>query len=295
MHLRCRQPAFPAALALIAVVCLVGALVAEEIPQTQPPMPPIELVRKAVANEMENPKNSRFYMWMDRVVKPKGSQTKQMVETPAGIIGRLVAINDKPLTPEQRKADDNRINRLLDPAKMREKTKQQNEDVQHGQRLLRALPTAFNYAYAGTETTPQGHQVVKLDFSPNPSFDPPDRETQVYEGMKGQVWIDTQVMRLARIDGTLFRDVDFGWGVLGRLYKGGRFVVEQADVGSGHWDTTRMELKLDGKILMVKHFHIEETETEWDFRPVPKMNVRQALEMLRQSGDQMASILPREY
>ena len=66
-------------------------------------------------------------------------------------------------------------------------------------------------------------------------------------------------------------------------------------MGNGHWDTTRMELKFDGKILMMKRLHIEETETEWDFRPVPKMNVRQALEMLRQSGDQLASALPRDY
>ena len=276
---------------IAAVVCLTGVLATAEGPRTQPAMPLIDLVRKAIANEMEHPKSSRFYMWMDRVAKPKGSQTKQMVETPDGIIGRLVAINDKPLTPEQRKADDNRINRLLDPAKMREKTKQQKADEQHSQRLLRALADAFNYAYAGTETTPQGHQVVKLDFTPNPNFDPPDHETQVYQGMKGHVWIDTDVMRLAKIDGTLFRDVDFGWGVLGRLYKGGRFVVEQADVGNGHWDTTRMDLKFDGKILMVKRLHIEQTETEWDFRPVPKMNVKQALEMLRKSGDQLASAL----
>jgi hypothetical protein len=280
-----RHPVFAAALMLIAAV---AGLSAEE-PEAQPPTSPIELVRKAIANEMRNPKSSRFYMWTDCVVKPKGSQTKQMVETPDGIISRLVAINNEPLTPEQRNADDNRINRLLDPAKMREKAKQQREDEQRTQKLIRALPAAFNYAYAGIETTPQGHRVVKLDFAPNPNFVPPDRETQGYPGMKGQVWIDTHAMRLAKIDGTLFRDVDFGWGILGKLYKGGRFVLEQGDVGNGHWDTTRMQLKFDGRVVLLKHLHIEVTEAEWDFRPVPKMNVRQALEMLRKSGDQLAS------
>ncbi len=270
------------------LIAAVVALSAEE-PEAQPQTPPIELVRKATANEMRNPKSSRFYMWTDRVVKPKGSQTRQMVQTPDGIISRLVAINNEPLTPEQRKADDNRINRLLDSAKMREKTKQQREDEQHTQRLLRALPAAFNYEYAGNETTPQGRNVVKLNFTPNPDFVPPDRETQVYQGLKGQVWIDTHAMRLAKIEGTLFRDVDFGWGILGKLYKGGRFVVEQGDVGNGHWDTTRMRLKFDGRIVLLKRLHIEVTETEWDFRPVPKMTVQQALEMLRKSGDQLAS------
>jgi hypothetical protein len=285
MRFRYRHPVFAAALMLIEAV---AGLSAEE-PAAQLPAPPIELVRKAIANEMRNPKSSRYYMWMDCVVRPKGSQTKLMVKTPDGVIARLVAINNKPLTPEQRKDDDNRIDRLLDPAKMREKAKQQNEDEQHSQRLLRALPVAFNYAYAGSETTPQGHNVVKLDFSPNPNFVPPDHETQGYQGMKGQVWIDTHVMRLAKLDGTLFRDVDFGWGLLGRLHKGGRLVIEQGDVGNGHWDTTRMELRFDGRVLMLKHLNLEVTETEWDFRPVPKMTVQQALEMLRKSGDQFAS------
>lgn len=285
-----------AALMLIGVfACAVVSLSAAEMPQKQTPTQPSELVHETIANEMAHPKTARFYIWMDRIEKPSGSQTKQMVETPDGIIARLVAINDKPLTPEQRKADDDRINRLLDPAKMREKTKQQKKDEQHSQRLLRALPDAFNYTYAGSEKTPQGHEIVTLDFSPNPNFEPPDHETRVYKGMKGQVWIDTNVMRLAKIDGTLFRDVDFGWGILGRLYKGGRFVVEQADVGDGHWDTTRLNLKFDGKIMIVKPLHIEETETEWDFHPVPKMNVREALEMLRKSGDRLASALPNDY
>ena len=98
MRLRYRHPVFAAALMLVAAVVGLSA----EAPEAQPPTPPIELVRKAIANEMRNPKSSRFYMWMDSVVKPKGSQTKQMVETPDGIISRLVTINNEPLTPEQR-------------------------------------------------------------------------------------------------------------------------------------------------------------------------------------------------
>jgi hypothetical protein len=86
----------------------------------------------------------------------------------------------------------------------------------------------------------------------------------------------------------LFRDVNFGWGILGRLNKGGRFVVEQAQLANGYWDTVRMQLKFDGKILMIKPLHIEEIERDWDFRPVPKLDVQQALNVLRQSGDQVA-------
>jgi hypothetical protein len=258
----------------------------------QPTKTPSELVRVAIGNEMENEKGDRYFIWMDRTQRPKGSETKQMIQTPEGIIGRLMAINDKPLTPEQRKEDDKRIDRLLDPEKMNEKAKEQREDEDHSHKLLRALPDAFIYKYVGTETSAQGRQQVKLDFTPNPKFNPPDRETQVFQGMRGQVWIDTQAMRLAKIDGTLFKDVNFGWGILGRLNKGGRFVVEQAEIGNGHWDTVRMQLKFDGKVLMVKPLHIDEITTEWAFHPVPKMDVRQALNTLRRSGDQLGQAAP---
>ena len=38
-----------------------------------------------------------------------------------------------------------------------------------------------------------------------------------------------------RLEGHLMQDVDFGWGILGRLNKGGWIVIEQADVGGGQW------------------------------------------------------------
>ena len=276
------------AAALFFAACIFSPLLlCAEQTQHQPLADPGELVRKAVGNELGNLKTDRYFMWMHRTQKAKGSLTKQMIQTPEGIISRIVAINDKPLTPEQRKGDDSRIDRLLDPEKMRAKAKEQKDDEEHGTRMLRSLPEAFLYEYASTEITPQGHEIVKLNFSPNPKFNPPNHETQAFQGMKGEIWIDTHAMRLRKIDGTLFRDVNFGWGILGKLYKGGRFLVEQADVGNGHWDTTRMQLKFDGKIVMLKSLHIEETDTEWDFRPVPKVSVQQALTLLRKH-DQLA-------
>ena len=255
--------------------------------QAEPTAPPQQLVRQAVDKQIHDSQTGLYFICMERTQKPKGSETKRVIQTPSGTIGRLLAINDKPLTPEQRKQDDERLNQLLDPGKMREKAKSQREDEQRTLKMLRAMPEAFIYKYAGTETTPQGRHLVRLDFTPNPDYVPPSREVQVFQGMRGQVWIDTQATRIAKIDGTLFRDVNFGWGILGRLNKGGRFVVEQAQLANGYWDTVHMQLKFDGKVLMFKPLHIEENEHDWDFRPVPKMDVQQALNILRSSGDQI--------
>jgi hypothetical protein len=128
--------------------------------------------------------------------------------------------------------------------------------------------------------------LVKLHFTPNPNFNPPSRETLVYQGMEGDMWIDARAMRMAKIDGVMMRDVTIGWGILGRLDKGGRFIVEQGEVSKGHWDTTKLALDFTGKALIFKSIRIKSTDTFSDFRPIPKMSVAQALDYLRKADEQ---------
>ena len=93
---------------------------------------------------------------------------------------------------------------------------------------------------------------------------------RVYLGMQGDMLIDPKAMRIAKIDGTLFKDVDFGWGILGRLYKG-RKVHHRADETWAQATGRRCgrRLQFNGKILMIKSLTISSTETTYDFRPVP--------------------------
>jgi hypothetical protein len=127
---------------------------------------------------------------------------------------------------------------------------------------------------------------VKLKFRADPNWSAPTRETQVLEGMQGDMVIDKTAMRLAEINGELFKDVDFGWGILGKLNQGGKFIIHQADVGNGHWEMTLETLQFNGKILMVKPLRIWSTETMTDFRPVPRnVTTAQALDLLQKSTD----------
>ncbi|HEX8926774.1 MAG TPA: hypothetical protein VF786_13335, partial [Terriglobales bacterium] len=82
-------------------------------------------------------------------------------------------------------------------------------------------------------------------------------------------------------DGTLFRDVTIGWGIIGHLDKGGRFFVEQNDVYGGHWNTTKMILHFTGRALIFKSIRIDETDITWDYKPVEKMSVQQAVNYLK--------------
>ena len=112
---------------------------------------------------------------------------------------------------------------------------------------------------------------------------------EVLEGMQGYLLIDPQAKRMARIDGTLFRNISFLWGIFGRLDKGGHFCVQQGDVGDGTWQITRMDLNISGKILMVKNLSMVSNEAFSDFHREPdNLPFARGVELLKSEQEKLA-------
>jgi hypothetical protein len=257
-------------------------------------MPAQDLVRRAIQNEEKANNDNVRFMYRLRTETPKGSRTQELVETNDGVVARLIAINDKPLTPEQRQADDQKLERLLTDSQERaKKQKAQKEDEQRVSKMVRSLPDAFSYQYDGTVPGKNGGELIRLKFTPNPRWTPPDRERQVFQGMNGTMLIDPQQVRLAKIEATLFRDVNFGWGIFGHLDRGGQFIVEQSNVGDGRWESTDMRLRFTGKILLFKSLNINEHESASNFRPVPDhLTFAQGVELLKKHDGELAEKHP---
>ncbi len=269
---------------LLAFLLTMGSCcLAQGAPQASAPQQdPDTLVRRVVRNELNPPSREEFHTWKERQVKPNRTTVKQYVETPDGLIARYVMINDKPLTGDDLAKENARISRLLDPRQMQAKRKQQKEDENRTRRIVAALPDAFRYKVTGTEDK-NGHTMVTLHFTPNPNFSPPSRETLVLQGMEGNMIVDSTALHLLKIDGTMTRDVSIGWGIIGHLDKGGRFVVEQNEVDKGDWEVTYMMLNFTGKALIFKTIRINEIDTSSDFRRVPKMSVAEAINYLKKA------------
>lgn len=256
---------------------------------------PENLVRRTVENEIKAGNGTTSYMFKDNKQTPNGSQTKLLVETRDATAGIVIAINGKPLSPEQRQAEIARVERFVNnPEELRKKVKQEKEDAEHVTRIMKALPDAFLYEPEGTEPGTEsvggpGEELVRLKFRPNPNYNPPSHTEQVLTGMSGYLLIDAAHCRIAKIDGTLMKEVGFGWGILGHLDKGGRFVVQQVDVGSNHWEISRMDLAFAGKVLLFKNLNIKSTEVYSDFRPVPAdLTFAQGVDLLKKQEAEIA-------
>jgi hypothetical protein len=250
---------------------------------------PRAFVRTAIYNELHSKSDGTHFMWKSTEQKPKATTTKLMVETKQGIISRLISINGRPLTAQERAQDDGRVDRLLtDPSALRKKQQEQKEDEAHAQKLLASIPDAFLFKYVGLEEGKNG-KMVHYVFSPDPNFNPPNRESRVFEGMKGDLFIDLNAKRFAKIDASLFQTVEFGWGILGHLDRGGRFLIEQQCIGGTRWETTHSILHFTGKALMFKSINIQEDETFFDFQRVDSdLTVAQGIEVLKKADDMVA-------
>ena len=281
----------------LGVVIGCGAIAAQPGgPQT----PPQQLVRQAVDNELKNNNQTAKFMFHDYKETGRGSQTKLMVETTEAMAGMLLAIDGKPLTAEQRTDEEARLSRLASNRdELRKKQKTEKEDAERTMRMVRALPDAFLYERDGTETGKEGlgapgDELVRLKFRPNPAYDPPSRTEQVLAGMQGYILIDENKLRIAKIDGTLVKDVAFGWGILGHLDKGGHFLVEQAEAGAGDWEISRMNLAFTGRILLFKGLNIKSNEVFTDFHAVASdLTFAQGVELLKKQSAQLAENLSR--
>jgi len=254
--------------------------------QTAPALAPAQsqaLVNRALAAELRTAQDlNRPMRYRLHRASPRLSSTKEIVETRNdGFVARLVEINDHPLSPADEQNEKARLDALLsDPSRQRHRKQGEDADTGIVLKLLRMLPQAFLYEYAGTGPSSSG-RVEKFRFYPNPRFSPPDLETQALTAMTGEIWIDPGWERVARLEGHLQQDTNYGWGVLGKLDKGGWLVLEQAGVAGGQWRIVRFQMKMNLRILF-KNKVFDTTQEMTQYAPVPaNLDYRQAIQLLR--------------
>ena len=254
--------------------------------QTSPALTPAQaqaVVTRALATESRAAQHfghSHPMRYRLRKSSPRITTTKEIIETRDGDVARLVAINDQPLSPADEQMEEARLNALLgDPSLQRHREQSEENDTDRALKVLRVLPTAFLYQFAGTGTASTG-TVVKFTFRPNPQFDPPDLETGVLTAMAGEIWVDSVQARVVRLAGRLQQDKEIALGIV-QLDKGGWVEINQADVGAGEWRIVHLKLVMNGRVLW-KPKNSDSVQDYTQFATVSAgLDYRQAIRMLR--------------
>lgn len=245
------------------------------------------LVEQMVQNEVKAENDDSTHWRFSRTnVKSGVSKTYDVIETKKGEVQRLVSINGHPLNAEQQREEQERMQKFLsdsdEQAKRRESA---SKDYQKEQDLMKMLPDALLYTYAGR----QG-DLLKFNFKPNPRFHATTRQAEVFHHMAGILVIDTKTNRLSEFRGHLTSSVKFGYGILGYLDGGGTFDVKQKDVANNHWDVTLLETNITGKELFFKSIAVREKIIEGNYQRVADdLTLKQAANLLKGGQGRSAS------
>ena len=235
------------------------------------------LVERAVQAELAADKSdhSRWRFLDDE--REKGT-VSIVVQTDAGSVKRLIMRNGVSLDAAQTREEDHRLEQMIrDTGRLAKQRHDSEADDRSAAELIHMLPDAFTW-----KVTEEDAENVTLHFEPNPVFDPPSMQARVLGAMRGELVVSRAQQRIRTIRGTLTEDVTFGFGLLGRMKKGGTFRVERREVAPGLWQITETHVHIDGKALLFKSIGEQQDEIQTQFRRVPNSTtLEQAIELSR--------------
>jgi hypothetical protein len=214
-------------------------------------------VEAATRNEVELIRQQGTFSvrYKERKVDARNDTTRLVIESRQGAVARLIERNGKPISAAEDTAERARLQEAIDHPddfyKHHRKDAQQRHDAVQ---LVQLMPRALLFSYAPGQPQRSGVAApeVVLDFQPDPGFHPPTMLADVLTGLQGRLWIDAATQHVTRVEGHVLKPVNFGFGMLAKLYPGGTLTLEQTSAGGGHWIYSDMEEHLTVRALMVK-------------------------------------------
>jgi hypothetical protein len=230
-----------------------------------------------------------FLRYRIHTVDSKGNMLREVIQSRQGAVARIVMRDDKPLTPEQDKGEHDRLQAMLDsPAAFARHIRNEDSGKKIADELLHQLPEAMLYTFVPgqpqrsefTTAHPDDFPEIVIDFEPNPAWHPPTMTADALTGIHGRVWIDAKTHYMSHIEGTVFRGVNFGMGILVHIFPGGKLSFDQFRFADDRWIFSRFSEHAILRILLVKTIK-EDAEFEGsNFSIIPQMSYQDAIHQL---------------
>jgi hypothetical protein len=160
---------------------------------------------------------------------------------------------------------------MLKPDDPRTKTAYEKwqKKKQDRKELVDATRYAFVTKWIGQESR-NGRVCDVFQVDPNPNFHPRSIVQDVLTRVTAKIWVDHATDQLSRGEAHVIRDMSFGGGILGKLYRGGVFSLDQAEVAPGIWLPTRYQYDFTARKFLFpfeQHQYVEISQYHRDGSP----------------------------
>ena len=205
-----------------------------------------------------------------------GDKTFRVVPTGTGTLKLVIEEKGQPIYPNFYEKQLRDLEQVLVDATERRGEYRQRRAIEKWQKrtqerydLVEAVEDAFRVTWLGREALAggNGRLLVKLRLDPNPNFQPHTRIASALQNVRAVVWLDESAAQLVRAEAEIFRDISFGGGLFGKIYRGGKVIIEQAEVAPGLWLPTRYRIDFDGRKFLFG-FDVHETIDIRDYRRI---------------------------
>lgn len=227
-----------------------------------------ELLREVNRNQDEIDKRVSEYAFTqtetDKQIDSKGVLKKQTVRVYEVYplpnrepVKKLISENGVPLSPEQAKKEDRRVqeefvkaerDREKDEKKVAQRRAERDKKEKEGTEISPFLK-ACEFVSPRREQW-EGRETIVFDFRPKEGFRPKSREESLIAKLVGVVWIDPIDKQVIRLEARLAEGFKIGGGLVASLKPGAAVVIEQTRMAQGVWLPRFAQVSLSVKILL---------------------------------------------
>jgi len=184
--------------------------------------------------------------------RPSEDRTYRVVPTGTGTLKLIIRDGGKVVPAEEYLRQLEIWEQILDRAqhpddpRMKADLERYRKHQKDRAEFVDAARQAYHATWLGREIW-NGRVFAKLQLEPRTDYHPTSRLGDILLHARAMIWIDEGSGQLARGDAEIIRDISFGGGILGKVYRGGRFQLEQAEISPGVWLPTRLQYDFMGR------------------------------------------------
>jgi hypothetical protein len=223
---------------------------------------------------------ARTEHWVERKragdADPVLDRVYRVYPTGTGTVKLVVAESGAQVAPEKYREELHELEQALvwalDPDEPRQhaRVEKGNKRTAERYRAVEGFRDAYEVSWLGAETLPnrpEATPLAKLLLDPKPGAASGSIATELLAASRLTLWVEPQSGAVVRLDAELVRDLRFGGGLLGKIDKGGRVHIEQAQVAPGIWLPTLTTDQVQGRKFLT-HEESARTVEARDYRRV---------------------------
>ena len=190
---------------------------------------------------------------------------------------RLIAVEGQPLSGAElaRRDGEHAAHVAAEAARRQHETARERDarlkDEAEAQRERNAIIddgfAVFEPRIIGREVL-EGHPMFVVALTPRPDAPVTTREGRWMKQFEGRAWISEEDYQVARLDMRARDDVAIGWGILGRVHEGSRFVFTRRKFENA-WLPAEVVFDATGRTLLFRKFDIDLVTTYSGYKRIP--------------------------